>query len=333
MESRDQLAFWPIGPVGRAIVSNDVIVPLAASRGGLPRRDDVVVTDDRRTYERREALRSIIFISGASDWTSEKSKQQYLLANATPVSIAALLRIAFAQRETLSLARMPVAEQKITRLLVGDLEQGKVRQAKWLASSLMRLSQDVFRYDLVQAWTRAVSRPDDKSEPFTIHSERPDHFVPSPSLVQFVRDGLRSHSENYPRLIEPRFVPAGIALLTDQDISEFIAVRMWRLMLSLADHAMAEGENKGQLGNESGFLDKIDHLILDRIPVSPKNVTPFLNTLYEEYKRFAEWGQALPERGKLWSDERGLFFNLDGVAFESTENDGTNNQKTEVIFE
>jgi hypothetical protein len=337
MDSGDQLTFWPTATVGRVIVLDEWPVSDPAARLSLTRRDDITVTNEWTSPENWELARNIILSVGAVDRSKERSKSNYLLANAPPASIAALLRIALAPRESLSLEWLSAREHIVTRLIMQDVQSGRARRdTKSLASSFMRISREVFRRDLFEAWARAMSRAldhVDEATGSTQVAEKSVHFIPSPALVEIVKDGFRSHSESYSRLVEPRFIPEGLALLRNEDISEFIATRMWRLMLSLADHAAAEGKGEVQFGNRLGFLDKIDHLILDRIPVSPKDVTPFLKALYEEYKHFAEWGQTLPGRGRLWSNERGLFCKLDKIALDLVRTDKPSDVKTEVFFE
>ena len=331
VERSNQLTFWSVAPAGRVTVSDDWPIPRSTA-SNLIRRDDITVSS-----ESWNSSPDIVLMVHSAGWTKEKSKSNQILLNADAASIAALIRIAFAQRETLSLDRLSGREQAVSQLIIRDIGSRRARlHAKSLATSFMRVSQEVFRHDLVHAWLRAVSRDPHSTyeiEDLTNVTEKPDHFIPNRALIEMVRDGLRSHSENYSRLVEPKFIPEGLALLRDEDIRNFIAVRLWQLMLSLADHAAAEGKDKFQIGNRAGFLERIDHLILDRIPVSPKNVTPFLNVLYEEYKHFAEWGQTLPGRGKLWSNEHGLFCSLDKTTIELARSDEPSDQRAEVRFE
>lgn len=334
VETPYQLAFWP--PASRHVTSDDWPVLRSAVWSNSTRQDDIAVGEESFP-DNLDSARDIVLLVGSTNWTKGSSRSKQMLAKAAPATIAALIRIAFAQRETLSLDRLSVREHAVKRLIALDVEAGRARvHAGSLANSYMRISHEVFRHDLVSAWMRTLARVPHHAyevKGFLKIKEKSDRFIPSAALVEIVKDGLRSHSENYPRLVEPKFLPSGLALLRDEDIRDFIAIRMSRLMLSLADHAAAEGKDELQLGSKSGFLDKVDHLILDRIPVPPKNVTPFLITLYEEYKHFARGGQVLPGRGQLWSDEEDLFLKLDESAFESLKTEVASNQKTEVIFE
>jgi hypothetical protein len=334
VDTSDQLAFW--SPSRGEAVSDDWPVLRSSVWPDPVYTDDIVVSEETFSNS-RNPVRDIVLFVGSPNRAQDRSRSNEILTNAAPATIAALIRIAFAQRETLSLDRLSVRERAVKRLIARDVELGRTRiQAGSLANSYMRISHEVFRYDLDSAWMRALARTPhhrDDARDFPKIERKSDRFIPSAALIDIVRDGLRSHSENYPRLVEPRFVDTGLALLRDEDISIFIAIRMWRLMLSLADHATAEGKEELQLGNKTGFLDKVDHLILDRIPVSPKNVTPFLEVLYEEYSQFAGRGLVLPGRGKLWSNEGGLFFKPEKTTLVSVQDDDVSDRKTEVFFE
>ena len=208
----------------------------------------------------------------------------------------------------------------LLHLIVGDLKTNRRGpRARSLEAYFKQVSRDSFRTEFFGAWLRTLEHGSPRHEHLgdyesELMSEgaRADFFVPSATLVDMVREGIRSHSRNYSKLLEPTFsLDQSISLVGDENIGDFIAVKLWRLILATADQAVSEGADQLQLGNENGFLDELDHLILDRIPVAPKHVTPFLQQLYREYGEFISKGHKLPGRGLLWADQHGLFCKLE----------------------
>jgi hypothetical protein len=335
VQTHDQLAFWATD--SRELVSDDWPVLRSAGWSSQTFREEIAVPHQWTSPATRVSAQNIFLFVSSANWIKRKWSVDEVLANAAPAAIAALIRIGFAQSETLSLDRFSVQERAVKQLIARDVELGRWTRihAGSLADSYMRISQEVFRNDVDTAWMRAIARVshhEEKARSTPDVQERTDQFISSAHLINIARDGLRSHSANCARLIEPRFMETALAHLDDEDINKFIAIRMWRLMLSLADHAAAGGKREVRLGNKSGFLDEVDHLILDRIPVTPKAVTLFLNLLYEEYGHFARPGLSLPQRGKLWSNEDGLFLQIEGSA-EPIGKEERGDQKTEVRFE
>jgi hypothetical protein len=137
MNSRDQLAFWPTATGGPAIVVGAASYRTARLN---PRRDDITVINEWTNLDVWESAGDIIPLMGSADWRKARSKSNYLLAKAAPASIAALIRIAFAQRETLSLDWLSAREHVLTRPMIRDVELGGKRlHTKSLASSFMRI--------------------------------------------------------------------------------------------------------------------------------------------------------------------------------------------------
>jgi hypothetical protein len=335
VQTHDQLALWAMD--SRALVSDEWPVLRSAEWTSHTFVEEIAVPEGWTSTANRVSGQNIFLFVSSANWINRKWSVDEVLANAAPAAIAALIRIGFAQSETLSLDRFSVKERAVKQLIARDVELGRWTRihAGTLAESYMRISQEVFRNDVDAAWMRAIARVHHhKEEPRTVadFKERTEQFISSARLINIVRDGLRSHSENCARLIDPRFAQTALAYLDDKDINKFIATRMWRLMLSFADHAAADSKREVQLGNKSGFLDDVDHLILDRIPVTPKAVTFFLNLLYEEYAQFARPGLSLPERGKLWSNEDGLFLRIER-SIEPARSDERDDRKIEVRFE
>ena len=128
-------------------------------------------------------------------------------------------------------------------------------------------------------------------------------------------------------------MPDGLEQLRSEEISEFVSTRMWRLMLSLADHAVAEGEPFVQLGDETGFVEKVEHLLLDRIPISPRNFTPFLQKLYSEYTAYVGGGLVLPLRGTLLTSPKGLWLKLNESAAAPPSETRRPDDLADVLFE
>ena len=268
-------------------------------------------------------------------WRGKRSKRG--LAHADPATIAAVIRIALARREPLSLNWLATPEIVGNHLLISEPElSGHRVQARELADSYLKISHQIFRDGLQSVLRRALSPVSDASEDHrTIPSPEPHSqgFAPSPELIEMIRDGLRSHSENYRKLLEPRFVPDGLEQLRSEEISEFVSTRMWRLMLSLADHAVAEGEPFVQLGDETGFVEKVEHLLLDRIPISPRNFTPFLQKLYSEYTAYVGGGLVLPLRGTLLTSPKGLWLKLNESAAAPPSETRRPDDLADVLFE
>jgi hypothetical protein len=318
--SREQLAFWPLVEQGQSILSDDWTVARPTVEFDSTLADDIFLSGWGAT-EDEHSTRDMVLIVGSLDW-------------------GGAVRIAVAPRHNLPRLWLTADwtsnkdRHSVAGLFIRAVQSGKTQtRTRSLASSLRRISQEAVRQELTQALTKVMYRTHDESEEVLETSTVPDkHFMPSKTLVEMVRDGFQSYSANYSRLVEPRFLPVGAALLKDEDISDFIVNRVWRLVLSSADRAAAEGKDLLQLGNSDGFLDQFDHLLLDRIPVSPKNVTQFLRDLYLEYSRFTAHERKLPGRGTLWSDANGLFCKLDTLSMEAPTAEA-NTRKTEVLFE
>ena len=356
MDIYEQLAFWPTMEQQRDTDPDDWPSSPTFGKSGYVSGDEITVSNEWRT-DFHNAYVFIIHPVGAGTpavrlTVAEAAVISLLsrsvgggnevphLADAsapvlkiTPRSTSSSLMISNHRRDVMELVPKRTSHFEIAHAVL----RRKSAATDAMASAIKRISQEVARHELDQAWTRVWSRTLDQpvSAPSTTELvPKSDQFVPSPALIEKVREGFRSHSENYSRLVEPRFISKGIELLRDEDVSKFIATRIWRLILSLADRAAIKGKDELQLGNNDGFLDQLDHLILDRIPVSPKDVTPFLKTLYEEYRQFAADTRVLPGRGTLWSGRDGLFCRIDNVdLINSTELDEASTQQTEVLYE
>jgi len=150
-----------------------------------------------------------------------------------------------------------------------------------------------------------LSRPESEPTPKTFSD-----FLPSGGLLDLVREGIRAHSQGYTGIIDPTFVSVGSMLFSEHDLREFLAVRMWRLMLTLADDAIAEGLRRVEVADPNGFTDQIDLMVLERVPVPPKKISNFLRELYNEYQVYASPNLELPDRGVLRSIDGHLWIEL-----------------------
>ena len=317
----------------QGIVRDDYFVSPTAANFRSNRSDEITVSAEWRVGIYAEAFPPTFIIIGVAG--AAGAKQAVAISPHEQLAVAWLADAPTLMVSKSSLMSWLSKKRAISRLVT--FEAGRMRTSTEAKVAIKRMAILAARHDLDQAWTRVLSRTPDQpvSGPSTaVIASKSNQFVPSSALIEKVREGFRSYSENYSRLVEPRFIPQGIELLRDEDISKFIATRVWRLILSLTDRAALKGKNKLQLGDTDGFLDQLDHLILDRIPVSPKDVTSFLKTLYEEYRQFAADPRALPGRGTLWSGKDGLFCTLDNAALtNSTKVDEASAPQTEVLFE
>jgi hypothetical protein len=139
------------------------------------------------------------------------------------------------------------------------------------------------------------------------------------SLYQFGKTATAAQYQGCSVFVDPDFVSIGPTLFSDSDLEEYITLRIWRMMLSFADRCAVEGVTEVEIGDEDGFVERVDYMILERIPVRPKQISSFLTLLYEEYRSFVSSGLDLPERGFLRATGHRLVMQLHSSESEGSE--------------
>jgi hypothetical protein len=86
--------------------------------------------------------------------------------------------------------------------------------------------------------------------------------------------------------------------VSNEDVSKFILARLRRMLSTLADEQVYDGQTSTCLSEDRGFTTEVDFLLQQRIPVPPKAFGDFSNRLHDELIHFlrvngrfsGEWG-------------------------------------------
>jgi hypothetical protein len=192
MDSSEQLAFWPLVNQAQYIVSDDWMVERLTVEFDSTPADEITVGNEWKALEDDwQARLDLVLLVRSPGWSSAVVK-----SHSAPLTSITGLVIGAVQGKDLSpywlAADWPSAEDRdvVARLMIREIAVRKTRtRKKSLVSSLMHISRDAVRQQLVQAWTRVVSRTPDEVE---LVSETPSvadtRFIPSKALVEMVRD-------------------------------------------------------------------------------------------------------------------------------------------------
>ena len=122
-------------------------------------------------------------------------------------------------------------------------------------------------------------------------------FRASSNLVRIVREGFIMASKMKPWAIKGTFDDE-LANLSDSCISDFIFLKLNRLIATLAERHASDGVRELLISDQHEFVAEFDSWVQSRLPLPPKLFPAFSNLLFAEMRDFlinggfigASWG-------------------------------------------